>query len=558
NKETHPDTWYVHCVTNWSQDLEATGAVGDKHIPISYATASVQQRFELLRGLMDSDGTIDAHGNCELSLSHQRLAEDALDLIRSLGIKASMTTGAAGYRDKAGTWVQAKNRHRIRFTTDQQVFWLPRKAHRLPQTVRGTQQWLYIESIEPAEPEPMRCITVGSPDNTYLIAGYVPTHNTMMMQWEAFQADKLGYPQVIIDPKRDSDLQPIVKSMDNGRVFSLDRLTRENGIFDPMKYSSTIDVGVEMAVSNLSDINPYGDDVEMAQAEPLLQYALRHGAERGHTSTLTALRRAVDDGKLDAKYIERIEMMSMSSPMFQAIVGSDDSTEGLRVHDGTTLIMAGQQELSLPAPVNPPRSNNQRIAVSLVQNIVQGSSMALTGRNGIIRLDEAWVFLSSNPEELAKLGRLARSQGTDVNLYTQRVSDILNAGMRDYVTRGVILHLANPEEARAACDLYGLEASAERMSRIVSRGTLDDDYGSPDWNSLKALRDPHTGRVVRGSVGIDVDIHGRAVPVEIRIPQHFLTLASTRQKDVAARAEQVAQDQQRSQQTEDQQQYSQT
>src|SRR5699024_7484700 len=95
NKETHPDTWYVHCVTNWSQDLQATGAVGDKHIPISYATASVQQRFELLRGLMDSDGTIDAHGNCELSLSHQRLAEDALDLIRSLGIKASMTTGAA-------------------------------------------------------------------------------------------------------------------------------------------------------------------------------------------------------------------------------------------------------------------------------------------------------------------------------------------------------------------------------------------------------------------------------------------------------------------------------
>src|SRR5699024_5582399 len=62
NKETHPDTWYVHCVTNWSQDLQATGAVGDKHIPISYATASVQQRFELLRGLMDSDGTIDAHG----------------------------------------------------------------------------------------------------------------------------------------------------------------------------------------------------------------------------------------------------------------------------------------------------------------------------------------------------------------------------------------------------------------------------------------------------------------------------------------------------------------
>src|SRR5699024_1779786 len=168
-------------------------------------------RFELLRGVMDSDGTIDANGNCELSLSHQRLAEDALDLIRSLGIKASITTGAAGYRDNTGIWAQTKDRHRIHFTTDQPVFWLPRKAARLPQTVRGTQQWLYIESIEPVEPEPMRCITVDSPDNTYLIAGYVPTHNPMMMHWEAFQADRLGYPQDIIDTKRDSDLQPIAK-----------------------------------------------------------------------------------------------------------------------------------------------------------------------------------------------------------------------------------------------------------------------------------------------------------------------------------------------------------
>ncbi|GAA2031213.1 hypothetical protein GCM10009720_09340 [Yaniella flava] len=537
NKETHPENWCVHYVTNWGLDLNKTGAVGDKHIPTNYATASVEQRFELLRGLMDSDGSIDKTGSCELSLSHQRLAEDALDLIRSLGIKASLNVNTAGYRDADGVYVQTKDRHRIHFTTDQPVFWLPRKAQRLPETVRGTNQWLYIESIEPAESEPMRCITVDSVDSTYLMAGYVPNHNTMLMQWEAFQADKLGYPQVIIDPKRDSDLTPTVESMDNGRVFGLDRLAEENGIFDPIKYASTIEVGIEMAISNLAELNPYGSTIEMSQAEPLLQYALRYGAEKGHTSTLTALRRAVADAVIEPSLVERIEMMSQSSPLFQALVGSDDDTVGLRVHDGTTLIMAGQQELDLPAPGQPPKSINQRITTALIRNIVQGSSMALTGRNGIIRLDEAWVFLSSNPEELIKLGRLARSQGTDVNLYTQRVTDITNANLNDSVTRGVILHLKSVDEARAACEIFGLEPTPERIGRITAAGTLDDDESSPNYNSLRALRDPQTGGVVRGTVAIDVDIHGRAVPVEIRIPQSFLRMASTRASDVAQRKE---------------------
>lgn len=535
DKSTDPNDWYEHDVIDWSNDLKATGAVGDKHIPTAYATASVEQRFELLRGLMDSDGTIEANGNCELTLSHQRLAEDVLDLIRSLGIKASLTVNTAGYRDGDGVYIQTKDRHRIHFTTDQPVFWLPRKAERLPQSVRSTNQWLYIESIEPAEPEPMRCITVDSEDSTYLMGGYVPTHNTMMMQWEAYQADKLRYPQVIIDPKRDSDLTPTVEAMDNGRVYGLDRLSEEDGIFDPMKYASTIEVGVELAVSNLAELNPFGSKLEMSRAEPLLQYALKHGAELGHTSTLSALRRAVADGVVEAELVERIEMLSKSSPLFKALVGSDDSTVGLRVHDGTTLIMAGQQELDLPEPGIPPKSINQRITIALIRNIVQGSSMALTGRNGIIRLDEAWVFLSANPEELAKLGRLARSQGTDVNLYTQRVTDITEANLTDHVTRGTILHLNSRDQARAACDLFDLEATPDRLDRITAKGTMDDDEGSPNYNSLRALRDPHSGAVVRGSVAIDVDIHGRAVPVEIRIPQSFLRLASTRASDVAHR-----------------------
>jgi hypothetical protein len=50
------------------------------------------------------------------------------------------------------------------------------------------------------------------------------------------------------------------------------------------------------------------------------------------------------------------------------------------------------------------------------------------------------------------------------------------------------------------------------------------------------LRDARTGEVMRGAVGIYVDLAGRAVPVEIRLPDHFLRLASTNPEDIRHRA----------------------
>lgn len=153
----------------------------DKHIPTAYLRASKGQRLALLQGLMDTDGTIDDNGNCELSHPDKRLVTDALDLIRSLGIRASVSWG---HEDADGNHVERKGRHRIHFTTNQRVFRVPHKASLLPETVGETQQWLHITDVEPVLPGdadygPGRCITVDSPDATYLCGdGYVVTSNT--------------------------------------------------------------------------------------------------------------------------------------------------------------------------------------------------------------------------------------------------------------------------------------------------------------------------------------------------------------------------------------------
>ena len=47
--------------------LREAGVAGNKHVPHSYLRASAEQRLSLLQGLMDTDGTIDKVGSCELS-----------------------------------------------------------------------------------------------------------------------------------------------------------------------------------------------------------------------------------------------------------------------------------------------------------------------------------------------------------------------------------------------------------------------------------------------------------------------------------------------------------
>lgn len=190
-------------VEGLTAELRAAGLIQNKHIPGLYRRASIAQRLEVLRGLMDTDGTIRKQGACELSLSDEVLATDALELIRSLGIKASMSTGKSGYRNDDGEFVQCKDRHRIHFTTTQRVFNLARKVDRLPMTTRATTQRLYIKDVRPTgRTAQMRCAYVDHPDHQYLTGGFVPTHNTILLLTWVAQALMRGHEVVIVDPTK--------------------------------------------------------------------------------------------------------------------------------------------------------------------------------------------------------------------------------------------------------------------------------------------------------------------------------------------------------------------
>lgn len=376
--------------------------------------------------------------------------------------------------------------------------------------VRDADRVLRIVDIRPVEAEDAQCVRVDSPDRTYLVAGYVPTHNT------------------------GSDHSPTVLAA-GGQVASLDDLENADGIFDPIRFSMRPEVGIDLAASMLSSIDPWSGQAALFEVQ--VYNALSYGVSAGATCVGEALRFALRDGKASEELVRPVFTLADSNPKFRACVGMDPKSTGLRIAEGITLIKVGDTHLDLPEPGGLEKATlNQRVSMALVRMMVFGSAMALTGRGGAIHLDEAWVFLSAGKTEVERLGRLARSQNVLPELYTQRASDPLEAGLAGYISRGLILPIEDEGEARAALELFKLEATPERMARITAKATIGQGGAvAPNWTSMRALRDPVTGAVIRGTIGFYIDLAGRAVPVQIKLPPAFLTLASTNPDDIKRR-----------------------
>ena len=371
----------------------------------------------------------------------------------------------------------------------------------------------------------------------FLCAAATGAGKTMLMLNLADQWARMGYSGVIIDPKQGSDHSLAVRAS-GGQVIRLDDVLEADGIFDPIRFSAKADVGVELAASMLLSVNVWG--AAKADYEQPLEEALKHGVEQGATCIGEALTIARDDlgDQLPADLVHKVLAQAKASPTFSALVGTNPRSRSLAVAEGITLIMVGDSHLNIPLPGHTPDSLGQRAALALIRMMVFGSASALAGRGGgFIELDEAWTFLDGGAGEMDRLGRVARSQQVLPCLFTQRVTDALNARLEGYISRLAIGPITDPDEARAACQLAKLDP-AKYLERITTPGTVGGTSQSgetPNWKSMRALRDPVTREVLRGAVFLYKDLHERAIPVEVTLPAEFLARASTNPAEIAAR-----------------------
>lgn len=152
--------------------LQALPCYRMKHVPPVYFRASVRQRTDLLRGLMDSDGHVTVNGQCTFA-GNDQLSANVLELLRTLGQSALRVWHADERSRVGGGW-------KVNFVPrgDLQPFALRRKAERVrPYKMGGA--WVSITAIEPVESVPVRCIGVDAADHLFIAgAGCHVTHNT--------------------------------------------------------------------------------------------------------------------------------------------------------------------------------------------------------------------------------------------------------------------------------------------------------------------------------------------------------------------------------------------
>jgi len=152
--------------------MRTADLINNKHVPDEYLMGSSHQRAELLRGLMDTDGSIRIDGLCVFSNTNEQLIDSAMFIARSLGMSP---------RKKR---VETTSSWRVEFTVNSRdipVFKLSRKLNRqMNRTPKGTGALLrHIDRIERVDSVAVKCITVDNDSHLFLAGDQlVPTHNS--------------------------------------------------------------------------------------------------------------------------------------------------------------------------------------------------------------------------------------------------------------------------------------------------------------------------------------------------------------------------------------------
>jgi len=165
---------YEWRIVGFTSILREFNLYENKHIPEQYFWGDFNQRIEIIRGLMDSDGTCGKNGMVSFCNTDKKIIDGMIRMIVSLGVKATSSTGISKIYEKecARFW-------KIHFKPAFNPFGLKRKADRFIAASRKTNFNHYIVGCKKVKSVPVRCISVSSPSNLFLAGkSLIPTHNS--------------------------------------------------------------------------------------------------------------------------------------------------------------------------------------------------------------------------------------------------------------------------------------------------------------------------------------------------------------------------------------------
>lgn len=163
----------------WNQKSET------KFIPRDYLLGSIEQRYELLQGLMDTDGTIDEKGRTSFTTISPYLRDNIIELCRSLGFIVNFIVDKREEKYTTGECYIIKIQ--CKKALKPKLFKLKRKKDKAISYVNNGKReefkdHLAITNIEKtSDKTEMTCFTVDNKDHLFLMNDFIVTHNTRAM-----------------------------------------------------------------------------------------------------------------------------------------------------------------------------------------------------------------------------------------------------------------------------------------------------------------------------------------------------------------------------------------
>lgn len=153
--------------------LKELNLINNKHIPNIYQRASYEQRLDLLRGLMDTDGYYNPkRKRFVMETSQEWQCYDFIKLLSSLGIKSTKFDIIKKLNGKKF------HEYSINFSTKGLNPFLMRNQE-IEYPTRDACSYRNIDKVELVETIPTQCLEVDSPSHTFLCTNkMIVTHNT--------------------------------------------------------------------------------------------------------------------------------------------------------------------------------------------------------------------------------------------------------------------------------------------------------------------------------------------------------------------------------------------
>lgn len=193
----------------------------DKFIPLDYIHCPISDRWQLLSGLIDTDGSISrTNGVIEYSTCSQELANNIQAVVMSLGGICRIAKRTT--KCQTGASVLSHRLH-ISFTNFDKLDLIKEKKARLKNRTKGNLE-RKIVSVEYVGQEKMRCITTSAQNGLYLTDNFIVTHNSSFAINDAIHVAKLGIPVLYLDTEmsKKSQLPRILACMSTQSMKSIE------------------------------------------------------------------------------------------------------------------------------------------------------------------------------------------------------------------------------------------------------------------------------------------------------------------------------------------------